>query len=163
MKHEHQPLDGNTGTYRSRANWHRFCLVSSARISHASFCVASGPRPVYKCDWEEFGPRQWHAVMCSPVHNAWTEAPAIRPAHVDPPLGAKFAKSSYAASHSTAPFSTTEKDLAAPAIPQPENFHNSVNHQLIRFCLRTISRVIRDYLLLGIQYYLCDPRVAPPS
>ena len=35
--------------------------------------------PASKRNWEKYDPKTWHAVMCSSVHESFTDAPAIRP------------------------------------------------------------------------------------
>ena len=39
--------------------------------------------PASKCNWESYDPKTWHAVMFSPVHQSFSDAPAIRPMPIE--------------------------------------------------------------------------------
>ena len=39
--------------------------------------------PASKCNWENYDPKTWHAVMFSSVHQSFTDAPAIRPMPIE--------------------------------------------------------------------------------
>ena len=34
--------------------------------------------PAAKCNWEDYSPKSWHAVMLSSVHRSFSDAPAIK-------------------------------------------------------------------------------------
>ena len=39
--------------------------------------------PASKCNWENYDPKTWHAVMFSSVHQSFSNAPAIRPMPIE--------------------------------------------------------------------------------
>ena len=39
--------------------------------------------PASKCNWENYDPKPWHAVMFSSVHQSFSDAPAIRPMPIE--------------------------------------------------------------------------------
>ena len=39
--------------------------------------------PASKCNWENYDPKTWHAVMFSSVHQSFSDAPAIRPMPIE--------------------------------------------------------------------------------
>ena len=39
--------------------------------------------PASKCNWENYDPKTWHAVMFSSVHQSFSDAPAIKPMPIE--------------------------------------------------------------------------------
>ena len=58
--------------------------LTSGRRRHSVLATRSAEQdfwvlPASKCNWENYNPKTWHAVMYSSVHHSFSDAPAIKP------------------------------------------------------------------------------------
>ena len=70
----------------------RQLCISSTRVMHAPHIISFWQPdqlnriwvlPASKCNWDNYDPRTWHAVMFSSVHQSFSDAPAIRPMPIE--------------------------------------------------------------------------------